>query len=149
MNNMKELARAALQVQDAVNLRGVLLAWHKAACEVGPNWRHPINILYMSKVASLMGVRTDPVGGVWVWEGAPGEEDYKDLFRPAYTWACDMTCEPYVPEAVIQSVANWARTKKLFQSTLKELRYHAGDNFWSFTTRGMFMGIEPDGSVHT
>ena len=147
MNDMKELARAALQVQDAVNLRGVLLAWHKAACEVGPNWRHPINILYMSKVASLMGVRSDSIGGVW--EGTAGEDDYKDLFRSAYAWACDVTREPYVPEAVIQSVASWARTEELFQSTLKELRYHAGDNFWSFTTAGMFVGIEPDGYMHT
>lgn len=29
------------------------------------------------------------------------------------------------------------------------LRYHVGDGFWSFVTSGMFVGIEPDGYMHS
>jgi len=153
---LKDAARDAIAVQDASNLSGVLHSW--AALQrplmdlCGGNAtekyrRHPLNVLFMSKVASLMGVKTDPLGGCYV--GTPGDDDYKDEFRAAYSWALDQTREPFVPEEVIASVASWARTPELFESTLKALRYHSGDQFWSFTTHGMFVGIEPDGYMHT
>lgn len=156
MKTLKEAARDALAVQDASNLSGVLHSWaalQGRLMQLFGNFdadkylRHPLNVLFMSKVASLMGVRTDAIGGCYT--GTPGEEDYADQFRKAYGWALDLTREPEVPMEVVESVANWARTEELFQSTLKSLRYHTGDNFWSFTTHGMFVGIEPDGYMHT
>lgn len=146
-DEQKKLVKDALQVQDAVNLRGVLLAWHKAACAIGTDWRHPVNVLYLAKVSSLMALKTDGIGGVHT--GSFADENYEDLFHKAYSWAVDYTREPPVPDAVIESVHRWARTPELFQEKLKALRYHAGDNFWSFTVAGMFVGVEPDGYMHT
>jgi hypothetical protein len=156
MTTLKEAAQRAVQVQDACNLSGVLHSWaalQRPLMELcGGNAtdkyrQHPLNVLFMSKVAALMGVRTDAIGGTFI--GTPGDEDYKDLFRAAYTWALDVTREPEVPDAVVQSIASWARTPELFQEKLRQLRYHAGDNFWSFTVAGMFVGVEPDGYMHT
>lgn len=75
-------------IQDASNLSGVLVAWQKATHEIrldaermGIRWEtHPANILYLSKVTSLMRVDSNCIGAV-----NRGEDD---LFRTAWDWAC-------------------------------------------------------------
>jgi hypothetical protein len=60
-------AKEALQIQDAVNLSGIVFTWAQVMdviCEVdkrenrGTAWKneHPINKLFASKVAALTGV---------------------------------------------------------------------------------------------
>lgn len=95
----RELAKA-LDVQSACNLSGVLHSWAKAATVVqhvlctnrGEDFnKHPINILYMSKIASLLGVNADCLGGV---EGAkPGEDATSDLAYWAFGEASRVTEE--------------------------------------------------------
>lgn len=62
MRTMQQLAVESLAVQDACNLSGVVLGWGRAISrlrELLPNVgtdainRHPINVLWASKVASL------------------------------------------------------------------------------------------------
>lgn len=82
------LAREAIQIQDASNLRGVLLAWHKALCQDvvvrGGAVEEFLNILYLSKVTSLLHCECDGIGSVECHEGAP---DKPTDFRMAYEWA--------------------------------------------------------------
>lgn len=70
----------ALSIQSACNLTAVLHSWAQASSVVrevlctnhGPEFnKHPINILYMSKVASMLAVNSDCIGGV--------NDDTKDL----------------------------------------------------------------------
>jgi hypothetical protein len=86
---VKKAAKDAIEVQNACNLSGVLLAWHQAACALMAHHqsnsdplflRHPINILFMSKVSSLMGVNTDCIGGI----KAPQRGEMVDAFSQAY-----------------------------------------------------------------
>lgn len=61
---LKNLAQEALDVQDACNLSGVVHAWSRSITELrklcpklgtdGIN-KHPINVLFADKVASLTG----------------------------------------------------------------------------------------------
>lgn len=89
--NLKKAAQDARDVQNASNLSGILMAWHKAACAVnnehlphGEMLRHPINLLFMSKVASLMQVNTDCIGGIQI----PINGEMKDAFSTAWN-ACE------------------------------------------------------------
>lgn len=84
--------RDALDVQDASNLSGVLLTWAryqpvlKDLCG-GNNDRyhkHPVNILFLSKVTSLMGVNADCLGGVD--GGLKDSTEIEDLFALAYDY---------------------------------------------------------------
>lgn len=102
---MKDHAQTVLDIQNAVNLTAVLRAWAEASLFLarqgqsnvsGTFRRHPIQVLYMSKVANLMCVGTDCLGGVY--SGAMSNEGGKDLFREAYEW-----CE----RAAKGEVANW------------------------------------------
>lgn len=61
---IQEAAQTALQVQDACNLSGVLLAWAEdvrdavnAACPMGTAQRntHPVNVLFANKCADMTG----------------------------------------------------------------------------------------------
>ena len=62
MRSLKELAKEAIEVQDACNLSGVIHAWDRAVVELRqliPNQdtdfynTHPINQMYASKVHDL------------------------------------------------------------------------------------------------
>jgi hypothetical protein len=61
---MKQLAKEALDVQDACNLSGVAIAFGEVMRELGAqpectgtDWknRHPIAVMWSSKIASLTG----------------------------------------------------------------------------------------------
>lgn len=72
---LKELAQEALDVQDACNLSGVIHGWSRSITdlraivekETGASFstdtlnRHPVNVLWADKVASLAGVTTASV----------------------------------------------------------------------------------------
>lgn len=69
----KRELKKAIDVQGACNLSGVLHSWASAASVVreavatnhGVAFNsHPINVLYASKVASLLGMNLDSLGGV-------------------------------------------------------------------------------------
>lgn len=90
MGDLKFHAQKVLQIQDASNLVAVLRYWGELASllasreEVSTNAgkeliRHPLMILMASKVASMMVVNSDCIGGV--------EDSTGDLFRGAYEWA--------------------------------------------------------------
>lgn len=89
---MKWHAQQALDVQNAVNLPPLLALWYEAARYLiyihsnasGTFKRHPINVLFMSKVASLMQVGADCLGGVY--EGTMTVDNGRDLFTKAYEW---------------------------------------------------------------
>jgi hypothetical protein len=95
-NLMADACRDALEIQNACNLSGVLHTW--AAMQPllmdfaksnasGHYRRHPVNILMLSKVVSLMTVGADCIGGVY--EGMAVESYDADLFRDAYAWCRD------------------------------------------------------------
>lgn len=86
----EELAKQAkkvVDIQDACNLTAVLGAWHEAARflarhegNASPAFRiHPVMVMYLSKVTSLMELSTDGIGGVSI-----GHDE--DAFRLAYDW---------------------------------------------------------------
>jgi hypothetical protein len=72
---VNELAREALGVQDASNLPGVLLGFHKAACDLRDTLdtgnaafrRHPVMVLWLDKVRDLIGADLTPkaVNDAW------------------------------------------------------------------------------------
>lgn len=70
--SVRAAVKDALDVQNASNLSGILLTWarHQAILKEvcgGNNDRyhkHPVNIMFLSKVTSLMGVNADCLGGV-------------------------------------------------------------------------------------
>lgn len=83
---LKDAAVAAMQVQDACNLSGVLHSWAQCqtvlmnACHGNHSHdyrRHPVNVLFLSKVASLMQINADNIGCVTSIEDA-------DLFQEAW-----------------------------------------------------------------
>jgi len=93
---MKEAAQTALDVQNACNLQAVLAAWARCQPTIrdaqfspsgiehnvgGTARRHPVNVMFLAKVASMMVVATDCLGGVY--EDATIDSG-KDLFREAY-----------------------------------------------------------------
>lgn len=68
MKTLQELAKQALQVQDASNLSGVVISWADAIRELRATLRehhavtdthaintHPINVMWSSKVGSMTG----------------------------------------------------------------------------------------------
>lgn len=84
--NLKDAMKMAMQVQDACNLSGVLHSWAEAQSAVRSDtrWsfrRHPVNVLFASKVASLLEVNVTSIGSVTNVEDA-------DLFRSAWD-ACE------------------------------------------------------------
>jgi len=52
-----------------------------------------------------------------------------------------------VPFAVLDAIRNAFPTDA--ESIIEQLRYHSLDGFWSFNRWGMFVGVEPDGYIHT
>ncbi len=84
---LEMIAQDAIAVQDASNLRGVLLAWHRALCEKavtrGGQVEEMLNVLYLSKVSSLLSAETDGIGSVSINDDGEHNTD----FRMAYKWA--------------------------------------------------------------
>ena len=84
---MKELAKDAINVQDACNLSGVVHSFSKIIGELREiarleGWegtdkinRHPVCILFADKIASL---------------ACPGSSINGSEFTSAYNWACDL-----------------------------------------------------------
>lgn len=90
-----DLARAAstaLTIQNACNLTPILAAWSRARSTAG-NYPagsvHPLDVLFLSKVASLMGVDASSIGSVTL--------DGSDAFRPAYEWCSNVAGDVDVP----------------------------------------------------
>ena len=92
--DIRKLQDDCLAIQDACNLSGVLLAWGRHQMLIRDHARamgikyetHPANILFLSKVTSLMQVDADCIGGVSRTSVArPGVT--ADLFHNAYKWA--------------------------------------------------------------
>lgn len=75
-------AETALLVQDACNLTAVLGTWARLrGSHYGnppPASAHPVDVLFLSKVASLMTLDASSIGGVTL--------DGADVFAPAYEW---------------------------------------------------------------
>lgn len=99
MLNLKDMARMALDVQDACNLSGVVHTWSKILPQLrklvegdckanGKDFstdvlnRHPVNVMFCNKLASLSGCN-DPVS-------PSGDEGFSD----AYRWALKEVSEP-------------------------------------------------------
>lgn len=87
---LQQLAKEAMGVQDASNLRGVLLAWHRALCQDcvtrGGQVEEFLNILYLSKVSSLLKAETDAIGSCAIYDSGAGKDSKTD-FTQAYNWA--------------------------------------------------------------
>jgi len=99
---LKEAARAALDAQNACNLAGVIGAWkgaqHALIMSMSSNAsggfrRHPIQILFLSKIVSLMVVNADCIGGVYAGGSVDGGND---LFREAHGWCQDVAAKDEV-----------------------------------------------------
>lgn len=97
-NSIEELKKLCLDIQDASNLSGVLHTWadnqqlirthvEQVSGEkpsLGADYKlHPAQILFLSKVISLMRVDADCIGGVSIVSGG----ETIDFFKPAYEWA--------------------------------------------------------------
>lgn len=88
MRTIKDLAREALDIQDACNLSGVVHAFSRCMTELRPLLEaegkfstdklnnHPIAVLYSSKIASLTMS--------------------EDKFSSAYNWVCDQGVKPII-----------------------------------------------------
>lgn len=87
--DLKSIARDALDVQNACNPRGVLLAWHKALCLVWDDIdaRNAINVLYLSKMTSLLRADADSIGSVSLGLVTTGTTKREWDFTRAYDWA--------------------------------------------------------------
>ena len=90
IRTVKDAARAALEVQNAVNLAAVLHAWAGvqsalifdcASNASGAFRRHAVQVLFLSKISSLMTVATDCLGGVYAQATI---DSGQDLFTEAY-----------------------------------------------------------------
>lgn len=86
--DLKHLAEISIEIQNACNLSGVLHTWADSQALIRDDaqggkayLRHHANVLFLSKVVSLMVVNADCLGGVSGGSSAP------DLFRAAYDWA--------------------------------------------------------------
>lgn len=96
METINDVARTALAIQDAVNLQAVLNTWAKVQSVVRADAerlridyrRHPVNIMFMSKVASLMVITADCIGGIYKGGQVEGYSD--DLFVAAYGAVSDL-----------------------------------------------------------
>lgn len=68
--------------------------------------------------------------------------NYRDM-----RWPRGLNTDHIPPYAVIAALYTFNSTKA--EEWLTQLRYHPGDDNWSFTLHGMFVGVERDGYIHT
>lgn len=86
--SVAEAASLALAVQDACNLSAVLATWARLRPSYNspaPAAAHPLDILFLSKVSSLMVADASAIGSVGI--------DGADAFALAYEWAKSVTGE--------------------------------------------------------
>ena len=85
-----QLAKEAIQVQDACNLRGVILAWHRAITDPvvvrGSHVEDYLNLLYLGKIASLLHADAESIGDATLRDANGKGND--TTWRMAYEWAC-------------------------------------------------------------
>lgn len=82
--SIAEVCKDALLIQDACNLQAIINTWgamqslvREDATKNGIIYqRHPVNVMMLSKIVSLMNVNADCLGGV--------EDGNKDMFVWAY-----------------------------------------------------------------
>lgn len=88
MKTLKKLAQEALDVQDASNLSGIVHSFAEALTnlrQLDPKLstqdvnRHPIALLYASKITSLTGYNDDQ-----------SDPNYTNSFSFNYNWAKDL-----------------------------------------------------------
>jgi hypothetical protein len=87
MKTIEELAQDSIDVQDACNLSGVIHAFARAMSnlrELFPNLgtdllnRHPISVMYSSKIASLTGSETfTAFSRAYEWAKNPKQDPYQ------------------------------------------------------------------------
>ena len=89
MRTIRDLAREAIEAQDACNLSGLVHSFSKAMTDLREiarveGWegtdklnRHPVAVLWSSKIASLTMS--------------------EDEFSKSYAWACDQGAVPILP----------------------------------------------------
>jgi hypothetical protein len=75
--------------------------------------------------------------------------------RPAQGWMF-LRCAETTPEQLAAKLAEVAVVLKAIEKAFPDhgeivttLRYHPSDRLYSFNRWGMFVGIEPDGYIHT
>jgi hypothetical protein len=68
---LKRAASDAIAVQNACNISGILNAWARAQTAIRAATRsseamttHPVQLLFLSKITSLMGVNSDSIGSI-------------------------------------------------------------------------------------
>ena len=80
-SELRKAAETALSIQDACNLTAVIGSWSRLRSAYGnppPASAHPIDVLFLSKIASLVTLSADSIGSVSL--------DGADVFAPAYEW---------------------------------------------------------------
>jgi hypothetical protein len=152
--------KSALLIQDACNLSGVLKEWAKHtgaliedAGGTGESFRqHPVNVLFLSKVTSLMAVHCDSMGGV-------ASYDERDLFRDAYTTAQWLVRDvdtrinnPWPQEldtAQRESVRNAVLQHPGYMEIFNTMKWSNMNGCFMARYKGMTVGIEKDGYIHS
>lgn len=93
MRTLKEIFEEAIFIQDAVNLTAILGAWRKARIELNdcalgaPDKTRLLDVLYVSKVTSLLSVNATCIGGVEGLLNPRTDTNATDLFSEAYSYA--------------------------------------------------------------
>lgn len=95
---LKRAASDALAVQNTCNLGAIIGAWSRAQTAIRAATRsseamgtHPVQLLFLSKITSLMAVRSDAIGSISAWRN--GRE--VDLYIEA-----DRECSRLAGEAI-------------------------------------------------
>lgn len=85
---LKRAASDAIAVQNACNISGILNAWARAQTAIRAATRsneamatHPVQLLFLSKITSLMGVRSDAIGSITVWRDGREVDAYIEADR--------------------------------------------------------------------
>jgi hypothetical protein len=85
MRTVSEIFKEAILIQDAVNVTAIVGAWNRARIDLRSclttniDAMLDLDVLYMSKLSSLLKFDEDCIGGV--------KHRGKDAFREAYTYA--------------------------------------------------------------
>jgi hypothetical protein len=73
----------------------------------------------------------------------PGDDS-----RPDENEVCPCGNESHAPPAVLDAV--FEAFPRDAEAILRDLRFHGGiDRYWSFMRWSMFVGVEPDGYIHS
>lgn len=85
---LKRAASTALNIQNACNLGAIVRAWGEAQPAIRAATRsseamhvHPVQLLFLSKITSLMSVRSDSIGSISVWRDGREVDVYIEADR--------------------------------------------------------------------